>query len=417
MIPAFGARHYYGDFRLSDALHVTHAVLTLDVGGLERIIVDLVREGQRLGQRVSVLCIERPGPLAAQVEALGARVLCTGKRPGLRFNAGGIIEPALKELHPDVLHTHQVGALFYAGPAARAMGVPLVVHTEHINPFRKTQAGYVRRQRMAWLWWWAAKYARRFFCVSEDIAEELAARRIVPRGKLEVILNGINTEPFREPFDKNGLRQSIGIPADAPVIGTVGRLNEVKCQDLLLRAFARVRAEHSTARLLLVGDGPSRDSLRKLSLDLGIADTVHFAGYQSQPERFLAMMDVFALTSRLEGLPLAVLEAWAAGLPVIASAVGGVPDLVAHDRTGLLFPSGEEDTLVELLKIFLRDPGRARRLGEAGRQEVLAKYDLQRMAGDYERHYRELLSCLPSGAAERQGTESRLDSVLASSDR
>ncbi len=401
---------------MPDALHVTHAVLTLDVGGLERIIVDLVREGQRLGQRVSVLCIERPGPLAAQVEALGARVLCIGKRPGLRFNAGSAIEAALKELHPDVLHTHQVGALFYAGPAARAVGVPLVVHTEHINHFRKTQ-GYWRRQRMSWLWWWATKYARRFFCVSQDIAGEMVERRIVPRGKLDVILNGINTEPFRELFDRNGLRQSIGIPTAAPVIGTVGRLNEVKCQDLLLRAFARVRPEHPNAQLLLVGDGPLRSSLRELSIGLGVAEAVHFAGYQSRPERFLAMMDVFALTSRLEGLPLAVLEAWAAGLPVIASAVGGVPDLVEHDRTGLLFPSGEEDTLVELLKVFLRDPGRARRLGEAGRQEVLAKYDLQRMAGDYERHYRELLSCLPGRAADRQGTESRLDSVLAGSDR
>ncbi|HEV3080285.1 MAG TPA: glycosyltransferase [Gemmataceae bacterium] len=403
---------------MSDTLHVTHAVLTLEVGGLERIVVDLVREGQRLGQRVSVLCLERPGPLAAQVEALGARVVCTGKPPGLHFSAGGTIRTALQELRPDVLHTHQIGALFYAGRQARALGVPVIVHTEHINNIRKEKSKFFRRQRMCWLWWWAAKYARRFFCVSEDIAAELAARRIVPRGKLAVILNGINTEPFRGPFDKNALRHAAGIPADIPVIGTVGRLNEVKRQDLLLRAFACLRAEYSTSRLLLVGDGPLRDSLRNLSVDLGLADAVHFAGYQNQPERFLAMMDVFALTSRLEGLPLAILEAWAAGLPVVASAVGGVPDVVEHGRTGLLFASGDQDKLAGLLKEMLLHSDRARRLGEAGRQEVLAKYDLHRMAGDYERHYCELLSC-PSatGWAAMHGVEHRVNSALAGTDR
>jgi glycosyltransferase involved in cell wall biosynthesis len=369
------------------------------VGGLERIVVDLVREGQRLGQRVFVLCIERPGRLAAQVAALGARVLCTGKPPGLHFNESGTIKEALDELRPNVLHTHQVGVLFYAGPAAKAVGVPLVVHTEHTNHIRRAKGSYLRRQRMSWLWWWAAKCARRFFCVSEDIAEEMAARRIVPRDKLEVILNGINTEPFRESLDRNALRQSAGIPADAPVIGTVGRLNEVKCQDLLLRAFARVRTLHSNARLLLVGDGPLRASLGELSVRLGIAEVVHFAGYQSQPERFLAMMDVFALTSRLEGLPLAVLEAWAAGLPVVASAVGGVPDLVKHGHSGRLFQSGDETTLARILDELLRDTCRRRDMGNAGRQEVLSRYDLQRMAHDYEQSYRNLLGHEVKGLA------------------
>jgi glycosyltransferase involved in cell wall biosynthesis len=402
---------------LSEALHVTHAVLTLDVGGLERIVVDLVREGQRLGQQVSVLCLERPGPLAAQVEALGARLVCAGKRPGLRLSASGPIKEALRELRPDVLHTHQVGALFYTGPAAKALGVPLVVHTEHINHLRKANAGYLRRQRMSWLWWWSAKYARRFFCVSEDIASDLAASRIVPRAKLGVILNGINTEPFRQPFDCEALRRAAGIPLDAPLIGTVGRLNEVKCQDLLMRAFARVRAEHLTARLLLVGDGPMRDSLRELAVGLGIADAIHFTGYQAHPEKYLAMMDVFALTSRMEGLPLVILEAWAAGLPVVASAVGGVPDVVEHGRTGSLFASGDEDRLVALLKEMLRDSKRARAVGQAGRQEVFAKYDLQRMAGDYERHYRELLGRRLNGWAEAHAIESSVDSMLAGTNR
>jgi glycosyltransferase involved in cell wall biosynthesis len=373
------------------ALHVTHAVLSLDTGGLERIVVDLVRQGQRLGQRVSVVCLERPGTLAPQAEALGARLICVGKKPGLRLDARAGMKAALRELRPDVLHTHQVGVLFYAGPAARALGITNIVHTEHINHIRKAADGYFRRQRMSWLWWWAARHARKFFCVSADIAAEMAERRIVPRDKLVVLLNGINTEPFRAPVDREGLRRSLGIAPDAPVIGTVGRLNEVKCQDLLLRSFARLKASRPDARLLLVGDGPQRDRLEALAVQLGVREAVHFAGYQANPERFLAVMDVFALTSRMEGLPLAILEAWAAGLPVVASAVGGVPDLITHGRNGLLFTSGDETALTGLLGEVLGGVGLALLLGAAGREEVLARYDLRRMAADYDGHYRELL--------------------------
>src|SRR5262249_39709587 len=136
----------------------------------------------------------------------------------------------------------------------------------------------------------------KFFCVSEDIAAEMAARRIVPQDKLSVILNGINTEPFREPVDRDAVRHSLGIPPEALVIGTVGRLNEVKRQDLLLRAFAQLKATSPALRLLLVGDGPMRASLQEMATSLGVEGAVHFAGYQAQPERYLGVMDIFALT-------------------------------------------------------------------------------------------------------------------------
>jgi glycosyltransferase involved in cell wall biosynthesis len=372
-------------------IHVTHVVLSLDLGGLERIVIDLVGQGRRLGQRVSVLCLERPGILAPEAEGLGARLVCVSKGPGVKLKFRRTVEAALRDLRPDVLHTHLVGPLFYAGPAARAAGVPVVVHTEHINSIRKAGPGYIRRQKMSWLWWWAARYARKFFCVSEDIAEDMARRRIVPRRKLEVVLNGINTEPFERPTDRAALRQTLGFPPGVPVVGTVGRLNEVKRQDLLLAAFARLRSAVPSARLLLVGDGPSRADLEALAARLGVRETVHFTGYQAHPERFLAVMDVFALSSRMEGLPLAILEAWAAGLPVVASAVGGVPALIDDNRTGLLFPSGDEAALASLLEDLLARPERAAGLGAAGRAEVFARYDLRRMAGDYDRAYRELL--------------------------
>ena len=196
---------------MTETLHVMHVVLRLDVGGLERLIVDLVAEGCRHRQRVSVLCLEQPGTLASQAAAQGAHVISAGKRPGLCLTGSHAIRQVLRDMRPDVLHTHQVGALFYAGPEAHAVGIPLVVHTEHGNYIRTAQ-GYLQRQRVSWLWWWAARYARIFFCVSRDIAGELASRGIVPSGKLSVILNGIKTESFQKSFDRMKIVEGTMVP-------------------------------------------------------------------------------------------------------------------------------------------------------------------------------------------------------------
>jgi glycosyltransferase involved in cell wall biosynthesis len=295
-----------------------------------------------------------------------------------------------------VIHTHQIGALLYAGPAARRAGVPRVVHTEHIDNAGKLTSRW-RRLKIRLLWKMAGRYASRFFCVSCDIAESVTAYGVVPGRKVEVVPNGIDTHAPHQPDP--ALRRSLGLPTDAPVIGTVGRLNEVKRQDLLLRAFAAVQGGNPGARLLLVGDGPEREALGRLAGELGVAESVHFVGYQPRPEQFLRLMDVFALPSRLEGMPLAILEAWAARLPVVATAVGGVPKLVEDGRTGLLVPSGDADALAETLTALLNDPARSARLADAGRDEVCRGYGLDRMADAYARAYEPARS--GKGAARR----------------
>jgi glycosyltransferase involved in cell wall biosynthesis len=358
---------------------------------LERIVLDLARKGPELGQRVSVICLEHPGALAAQVEAAGAQVLWLDKPPGRPPDTVSKVRAALRLLRPDVMHTHQIGALYYAGPAAQAEGVPLVVHTEHINQIAKFR-GFCRRARIRLLWWIGGRYAARFFCVSEDITSEVRAFGVLPSRKVCIVLNGIDTAEFRRRDEAESLRRSLGIPPGAPVIGTVGRLNEVKCQDRLIRSFHQIRAEFPDARLLLVGDGPKRDDLHALVAELGLTESVCFAGYQARPERYLQVMDVFALPSRAEGLPLAILEAWAAGLPVIATRVGGIPQLIDDGRNGWLVDSGDEPALTDALRQLLAEPALAQRLGQAGRQRAESDFDTRRMASDYHRHYLELLA-------------------------
>lgn len=343
----------------------------------------MVRSGVRGGQRVSVVCLERPGELAGGVERAGARVYCVNKRPGLRLGTVGQLRKLFEDIRPDVVHTHQIGALFYAGPAARRAGVPVVVHTEHGKHYDNAP---LRRRLMAR---WAARYAQRYFCVSADIAAAVLSRRIAPAWKIEVVANGIDTARYAQSSDASALRETLGIPLEAPVVGTVGRLAEVKRQDVLLRAFARL---HGACHLVIVGDGPMRPALQRLATELEISERVHFAGYQETPERFFHVMDVFALTSRSEGMPLAVLEAWAAGVPVVASRVGGLPELIEEGVNGLMFEAGDDPTLAIHLEHLLLDLEQARALGAAGRQTVRSQFDVSVMAQRYQERYLELLN-------------------------
>lgn len=376
-------------------MKVTHVVLSLDVGGLERIVVDLVRHGSRLGQNVSVLCLERPGTLAPAAQAAGATVVCVDKKPGLR---PGIVRPishALADLGCDVVHTHQIGALIYAGPAARRGGARAVIHTEHGK-------NYARRFRTRVLGRLAARWADKFVGVSRDIADEVAACGIIGPGKLCVLANGIDTAAIAsavaDPAIRSAVRSEFGIEPSAQVIGTLGRLSEIKRQELLIRGFADLRKSHTHAHLLIVGDGPMRNELQSLAESLGVQSRVHFAGYQSQPQRFLAAMDFFALTSRSEGMPLAVLEAWAAGLPVVASRVGGIPELIAANQSGLLFESGDAAALTAAMDRLLDDVSLAANLRAEGRRRVMDQYTIERTARDYQDLYEQCLRASTRGA-------------------
>lgn len=372
------------------SLHVCHVVLSMDVGGLERVVLDLCRQARVSGQQVSILCVQRPGTLAQGAEALGVPVVCAGKPAGFRPDFISVIADLFRTLRPDVVHTHQIGALVYAGPAARRARVPLTVHTEH----GKHYATSWKRRMLGRV---AARYARRFFTVSTDIGQEVRDCRIVPPGRIIHVPNGIDTSRFDVREDATALRREFGLLPDQPVIGTVGRLASVKRHDILLQAFARLH--HRSTQLLIVGEGPLRPELLGLAERLGVSDRVKFAGYLDRPERALAAMDVFALTSQSEGMPLAILEAWAAGKPVVASRVGGVPELVDDGRTGLLFESGDVETLAGLLDRLLADRELGRALGSAGQALARSRFDTRVMSETYRRHYRMLLSASKEGHA------------------
>jgi glycosyltransferase involved in cell wall biosynthesis len=215
---------------------------------------------------------------------------------------------------------------------------------------------------------------------------------MVSRRKVSVIHNGIDMAPFEAGAERQSIRAALGIPEDAVVVGTVGRLSEVKRVDLLIAAFAQIRDQCPQARLLIVGHGPERATLQKLQTALRLDHEVCFAGYQSKPAPYLQAMDLFALTSRSEGLPLSVLEAWATGLPVVASYVGGLPEIVEQGQNGLLFPAGDQTALAAAISRLLENPQMRTALGQAGRDRVRRSFSGTAMWEKYSRHYSEMLA-------------------------
>lgn len=380
---------------MSTPLHVAHAVLSLDVGGLERVVLALVREGTRRGQRVSVVCVEKPGTLAEEAKAAGAEVHSLDKPPGRRAEYVGKAAELLARLTPDVVHTHQIGAAWYLGPGAAGRRTP-VLHTEHGNQFAR-DGGWMDRLKSRLFYHTAAKRVGRFCCVSAEIAAAVTRWGTVPRKLVEVMPNGIDTATAAGLPSPEEAKAAIGLPPDAVVVGTVGRLNEVKRQDRLLRAAAELRPRFPNLRVLIVGDGPERPALERLAGELGLAEITTFAGFQPKPELYLRAMAVFALTSRSEGFPVSILEAWAVGVPVVCTAVGGIPDVVTDGDTGVLVPQDDAAGLVAAVARPLNDREFAAKLTAAGDDTVRRKYSLTSVGEGYERAYRELIAAGDGG--------------------
>jgi glycosyltransferase involved in cell wall biosynthesis len=361
-------------------MRVAHVTLQLETGGLERLLVEFARCADRERFQPHVVCLGPRGPLADIIESLGC--------PVIALNAPGGVRPALlltlarlfRSEAFDVVHTHNTKPLLYAGPAARLAGVGTVVHTRHGQ-----RHGATRRQNA--LFRWASCCADRIVCVSEEsrrrsLAEGLSENRLV------TIVNGIDRERFSPGrFDP-----------EAPAI-YVGRLTPEKDVATLLRASALLLAARPALRLRVVGDGPCAGELRELAAALGISRAVEFLGVRSDVDELLRSSSMLLLSSRTEGIPLTVLEAMAAGLPVVATDVGGTSEAVADGCTGLLVPAGDAQALASAALAILDRPDRATAMATQGIARVKEHFDVRDMVGRYEALYESLCRGVGARAA------------------
>ena len=351
---------------------------SLEVGGAERVVVVLANALAR-AHEIGVVCVKTEGALRADLSP-GIQVWCLGQPEGNDPRLPGRLAEILRTFRPDAIHTHDWGVFLDSAVAARLARVPVSVHTAH-GEYMAYPPGVVSRLKKASRHWLERRAARRtrMVCVSAELVQHIVREIGIAKERIRVVLNGVQVagHPCRgEPRSAGPVR-----------FVTVGRLAAVKNVELLLRAFAQLIERNGQVRLQIVGDGPERARLEALADALRLHEHVSFSGFRSDIDAVLAGSDVFVLSSRSEGIPMSILEAMRAALPIVATRVGGVPATVADGETGLLVESNDVASLARALGSMASDPTAARAMGRAGFDRLRAHFSIDTMVAEYERLY------------------------------
>ena len=313
-------------------------------------------------------------PMADQISPISDIKIC--------FQLSDII----KQNDFNLIHAHTSKPGFFARLAAAGTGIPVIYQPAnfafHDGASKWEAMIYAAIERMA------ARYlTERIIAVCEG-ERELARRYSVGVDKQFVrIYTGIDLGPFSESVDRAGIRDSMGIPANMPLVGTVARITEAKSPEDLIQAAAKVHAFKPLVHFVWVGAGPLETESKTLVKSLGLEDVFHFAGYRSNVPAILKTFDCFVLSSHWEGFPLVILEAMAASLPVIATQVMGAAEEVCDGETGLLVPIGNTTALAEAIEKVINDPNLAHLLGQAGRLRAETEFPFSKMIAQIEELY------------------------------
>lgn len=368
--------------------HVLTLTDTILVGGAERLAMDLVR-GTDPSRFRRTICITRR-------MAHGSQVYAAAEIPTLREEGVGVLEldrgsrldlrgwlrlvRYLRAEQVDVIHAHKFGSNVWAAVLGTLCRVPVIIAHEHTWSFEGQR---LRRWLDRWI---VGRLSDMVIAVSEADRRRMIEIVRMPPERVRLIENGIRPAGVG---DREAVRQSVGADGDTPVLVSVSVLRPQKALDVMIRAFAIVRSARPAVRLLIAGQG-NRDALSALVRELDLEQAVTFLGFRRDVVNVLAAGDIAVSSSDYEGSPLAVMEYMAAGLPVVATDVGGVPRLIEHGRTGLLVPRRDPQALAAALELLLDDRGLAREMGDRGRErqqrdfsfdatlrEVQALYDAQ----------------------------------------
>lgn len=361
---------------------ILHLTFNMGIGGTEQVIRQIINTTSDVIHH-EIFCIDgEVGEIGNQLRQNGVNIVSHKRGPGLDFRLIKHIRSYLIDGEFDVVHCHQYTPYIYGflssfGTRAR------LVFTEHgrFYPDRYRYKGIFINPLIALL-------TPAIVAISHATKAALVKYEFMPSRKIKVIYNGI--EGLSKDSDKvRRVRESLGIPLDGFVVGTVSRLDPVKNQVLMVEAFKRFLERYPDSWLLMVGDGPDREKLEDLTRKLKISSRVIFTGFITKPVDFLSSMDVFMLSSHTEGTSMTLLEAMSLGIPALVTDVGGNPEIVVNDESGLLSPAGSVDDFYNAL-CSLRNPELAKRLAQNAKERFRQKFSAKSMSDQYRELYRKL---------------------------
>jgi L-malate glycosyltransferase len=371
---------------LESRLTVCQVLHGLWVGGAEVLAARLAR--QLSGScRFVFVCLDQLGSLGQQLRNDGFPVHVLNRHPGFDWSCSRHLANLLRRERVDVVHAHQYTPFFYGMMARLLYRRPPVLFTEH----GRHQPDYPRRKR---------SIANRLFLrrhdrvvgVGEAVRQALIQNEGIPADRVGVIYNGINLAPFAKGTpDRAALRREIGVGAQDLVIFQVARLDYLKDHATAIRALAHVVQRRKDAKLVLVGEGPELGSIQEVVRRFQLESNVRFLGLRTDVARLLSAADLFLLTSISEGIPLTVIEAMAAGIPVVATRVGGLAEVVADGQTGLLAAAGDDVGLAQHILHLAANPALAQQMGQCGKVRAQQAFSEDQMHGQYVQLYQEML--------------------------
>lgn len=357
---------------------IVHTEWSDGFGGQEHRILLECREMIRRGHRVRIAC--RPeAELFPKAQEAGIPVTPVPFRSAADLSSIRSLFSLFRREGVHVVNTHSGKDSWVASIAAKAAGVPLLIRTRHISvPIRRHAFNLIYR--------WPDGY----ITTGEMIRDHLVGNGI-PGDRVVSIPTGVDPERFSPSVDGSGIRNEFGVARDAFLVSMIGVLRSWKRHDVFLEALRLLRERGLRVRALVAGEGPQRERTAAAIRELGLSDAVTMTGYRQDVPEILAASDALVLSSdRFEGVPQAILQALVMGKPVVASPVGGIPEVVHPEETGLLCPTGNAAAYADALARIAGDPALGERLGKAGRELVLARYTLAAMCEKTEALYRRL---------------------------
>lgn len=375
---------------MSRIIRIMH-VIRPAAGGMKNHLLALIEQSDRGKFEHMVAC---PENMVDSFACRGVRTFCIPINGELSLSADlaiiGKLVMLLKKQRVDIVHAHSFKAGLVGRLAAKVAGTQAVVLTVH-NSICNEQWSYWKRLIFNVCESVLFACTDRIITVSESLRQEIFYRLKTSSEKIITIYNGIIVEDFDLTPDRNYLQKTTGIPVEKVIVGTVSRLAVQKGVGNIIKAAAELSLKDKQISYLVVGDGPLRAELEREAEELKVSEQFFFSGERHDINRILPCLDVFVLASLTEGFPLTILEAMASRCPVVATKVGGIPEIINNGINGLLVNPGDISALAKAIKTMILEPKRSKDMGDVGRQQVIKEYTVEKMIVSTERIYLELV--------------------------
>ena len=365
-----------------DKINVLYVIWSLETGGAERIVVNLAKGLDKTRYNPMVCCLNWKGKLTHELEQAGITVFILNKKGKIDISIVGRLADIMRKYDIQIVHTHLWGANFWGRIAAKKAGVPVIIATEHNEDVWKTPLNFICDR-------WLSKWSDRIIAVSNKVKEFYVSKGIRPE-KIEVIYNGIDADGLRvSGFVGLRVKEELGIKNDEIILAVIGRLVPQKGHRYLFEVLHQLDGKYNL-KLLVVGEGPLKKELQLIAYSSQLTEKIVFTGLRNDVPRLFKAIDILVMPSIREGLPIVALEAMVCGVPIVATRVGGTPEVVIDGETGKLVEPKDCLALKEAITQVIENKSVTQRMVDNARKLVKEKFSLTNMLDETQRLYEEL---------------------------